>query len=227
MGLFSKKGNCSICGTENADKQIKDGFVCRKCIAESGILSLNWKEVSSERIKRCIKATAEDNERLKTFSADRKVDKYFLVDLQHHLWKLPKIEIAFPFEYLVGYEVIENGHVLNEEGMFGKVISQKVIKELRVKLITKHERFPEVHINLLVNGNIKSNSMLYSIHQGTLQRILTELTLIKNENDQKEVQNRMSEESEIDEILKFKNLLDQGIITQEEFEFKKKQILGM
>lgn len=30
-----------------------------------------------------------------------------------------------------------------------------------------------------------------------------------------------------DEILKYKALLDQGIITQEEFEFKKKQLLGM
>ncbi len=32
--------------------------------------------------------------------------------------------------------------------------------------------------------------------------------------------------STADEILKFKNLLDQGIITQEEFEKKKKELLG-
>ena len=30
-----------------------------------------------------------------------------------------------------------------------------------------------------------------------------------------------------DEILKFKNLLEQGIITQEEFDAKKKQLLGL
>ena len=34
-------------------------------------------------------------------------------------------------------------------------------------------------------------------------------------------------ESPADEILKFKNLLDQGIITQEEFDTKKKQLLGL
>lgn len=33
--------------------------------------------------------------------------------------------------------------------------------------------------------------------------------------------------SEADEIRKYKNLLDEGIITQEEFEAKKKQILGL
>mgnify|MGYP000205362915 FL=1 len=32
--------------------------------------------------------------------------------------------------------------------------------------------------------------------------------------------------SAADEILKFKNLLDAGIITQEEFEKKKQQLLG-
>ena len=33
--------------------------------------------------------------------------------------------------------------------------------------------------------------------------------------------------SSIDELKKFKDLLDQGIITQEEFDTKKKQILGL
>ena len=36
-----------------------------------------------------------------------------------------------------------------------------------------------------------------------------------------------STNSAADEILKFKNLLEQGIITQEEFESKKKQLLGV
>ena len=35
-----------------------------------------------------------------------------------------------------------------------------------------------------------------------------------------------NDQSTADEILKFKNLLDQGIITQEEFEKKKKELLG-
>ncbi len=36
-----------------------------------------------------------------------------------------------------------------------------------------------------------------------------------------------AELSSADELLKFKNLLDMGIITQEEFDTKKKQILGL
>ncbi len=40
-------------------------------------------------------------------------------------------------------------------------------------------------------------------------------------------QNAQSIQSDSEEILKFKKLLDDGIITQEEFEAKKKQILGL
>ena len=36
-----------------------------------------------------------------------------------------------------------------------------------------------------------------------------------------------SNNSEADEILKFKSLLDQGIITEDEFAIRKKQILGL
>ncbi|MBQ7780169.1 MAG: SHOCT domain-containing protein [Clostridia bacterium] len=45
------------------------------------------------------------------------------------------------------------------------------------------------------------------------------------DNDVVEVSD--STNSAADEILKFKNLLEQGIITQEEFEAKKKQLLGV
>ncbi|HIX15968.1 MAG TPA: SHOCT domain-containing protein [Candidatus Hungatella pullicola] len=66
--------------------------------------------------------------------------------------------------------------------------------------------------------------MMYSVYYGSLQKILTELTLIQKEQKQ---ECRSEKTSEADEILKFKKLLDDGIITQEEFEAKKKQILGL
>ena len=38
---------------------------------------------------------------------------------------------------------------------------------------------------------------------------------------------QIQQNSSADEILKYKNLLDMGVITQEEFEQKKKQLLGL
>jgi predicted Zn-dependent peptidase len=41
------------------------------------------------------------------------------------------------------------------------------------------------------------------------------------------VQVSIQQTSSADELKKYKDLLDQGIITQEEFDAKKKQILGL
>ena len=61
--------------------------------------------------------------------------------------------------------------------------------------------------------------------------ILKSLTGIKSnfaddkDNDKRQLEDKTNNSSQADEILKFKNLLDQGIITQEEFEIKKKQLI--
>ena len=41
------------------------------------------------------------------------------------------------------------------------------------------------------------------------------------------VEEKTSSSSQADELKKFKDLLDNGIITQEEFDAKKKQLLGL
>ena len=63
--------------------------------------------------------------------------------------------------------------------------------------------------------------------------ILKSLTEIKSnfgddkDNDKQQLEDKVSNSSQADEILKFKNLLDQGIISEEEFETKKKQLLNL
>ena len=63
--------------------------------------------------------------------------------------------------------------------------------------------------------------------------ILKSLTGIKSnfgddkDNDKQQLEDKVSNSSQADEILKFKNLLDQGIISEEEFETKKKQLLNL
>ena len=49
--------------------------------------------------------------------------------------------------------------------------------------------------------------------------------IIQKISEYKNVEKKSNKISDADEILKFKKLLDEGIITQEEFEKKKKQLL--
>lgn len=59
----------------------------------------------------------------------------------------------------------------------------------------------------------------------------TNLSVISEEEFNKSLQNGSNQKnntySEADELLKFKKLMDAGVITQEEFDAKKKQILGL
>lgn len=50
---------------------------------------------------------------------------------------------------------------------------------------------------------------------------------ISRASNQPSITNVINEASQADELLKFKKLLDSGVITQEEFDAKKKQILGL
>ena len=58
------------------------------------------------------------------------------------------------------------------------------------------------------------------------QEALSVLSIITKSQEQGNTANTEGV-SEADEILKFKKLLDAGIITQEEFDLKKKQLLGI
>lgn len=52
------------------------------------------------------------------------------------------------------------------------------------------------------------------------------ITHISKERMEKPKQHSVNQVSAADELIKFKGLLDQGVITQEEFDKKKKELLG-
>ena len=55
----------------------------------------------------------------------------------------------------------------------------------------------------------------------------TTLVVPKEEKQPQQVINNIQETSNADELKKYKDLLDSGVITQEEFDQKKKQLLGL
>ena len=80
----------------------------------------------------------------------------------------------------------------------------------------------EVYINFLTTGAVKSDSFLYKSYKNSAQSIITELAVILDSCSSQE-----KPISNADEISKYKKLFDDGVITQEEFEAKKKQLLGL
>ena len=77
----------------------------------------------------------------------------------------------------------------------------------------------------MIQSLVQSDSTTYKKIYDITNQIIVQFTEIKNLKETP-IENNATV-STADEILKYKNLLDAGAITQEEYEAKKKQLLGL
>lgn len=85
-----------------------------------------------------------------------------------------------------------------------------------------------MYVNL-INMKIKKSSFVYKTVSKSVQNILSKFKIIVDgiEQEKKITNESTSSISVADEIKKFKELLDMGAITQEEFDTKKKELLKL
>lgn len=102
-----------------------------------------------------------------------------------------------------------------------------VCNELQIKITLNDAVQPAVYINY-IDTEMRKSGFAYKEYIKNAQDTLSKLQLIikERENEQaSKASNASSSNSVADEIRKFKALLDDNIITQEEFEAKKKELL--
>lgn len=249
MGLFGSKEICSICNEQESNKKLQDGCICKKCMQKCVpfILTFSWKDETIERVHKAHRATEKNDRLIALFKPTKKVDKYIGFDENNKLWKIDASNVIFEYNEIISFELLEDGDIISKGGLgsaiaggalFGGVgaivggvtgskKSKVEVRELGINIFTRNDMCPKVYINLLKTGPVKSGGMIYNGYKNSAQKIIAELTLVtdslKNENSQ----GSQTAFSEADEIAKFKKLFDDGVITQEEFETKKKQLLGL
>lgn len=245
MGLFGKKETCCICNQNEGAKKISTGMICNNCLKKIelfiGVFEL--KNKTYEDILQAIQANERNSELENKFKTTNKVDKYLEIDENNKLWYAPCFtNVFFTFEEIVSFELLENGNTISKGGIGGALaggalfgdagavvgaavgkrkIKQEITQYL-IKIITRNRNCPEVYINFLTTGKLMSDSIVFKSRAGTAQQVLTMLTLMMDGQNKTISENRFSA---ADEIMKYKKLLDDGILTQEEFEEKKKQLL--
>ena len=245
--MFGKKKElCCICNQNEGDKKIIEGMICKNCISKCGqfLLTLSWKNVSSERIKQAIYANEVNAKNLEVFTVTRKCEKYIELDENNRLWKVPCFSptLVFPYSDIISYELLQDGETITKGSLGGAMVggalfggvgaivgsgmgskTKQEISEYRIKIVTKNPCYPEVYINFLTTGKVRSNSILYKTLSGNAQHILSLLNIITSNS----TGTAEPITSAADEIKKYKNLLDEGIITQEDFDAKNKQLLNL
>ena len=138
--------------------------------------------------------------------------------------------------------VIENGYLRwKSKGAFNYLVKgSKGEKSIPIKSITaiqiKEPRLTTGYIQFAYSGSSESkggvfdavtdeNTINFSSKKELQQakKLKALIESLQNESSQPATSNT----SDADELIKFKELLDAGVITEEEFEAKKKQILGV
>ena len=112
--------------------------------------------------------------------------------------------------------------------------TKEICNKLEIKITTRNKDYPVVYINL-INTEFKKDGLIYKTASKSVQTILSKFMIISDQLEQEangahETQsapvNSAPALSAADEIKKYKELLDIGAITQEEFDKKKKELLG-
>lgn len=182
-------------------------------------------------------------------------NSYLREDAQMGKWyysyceKNPINPPLFDYDEIIDYELTEDGELVAKGGigsavvggaMFGAVgaivgsnVGKKktktVIKDITLRVSLKNKYIQQIKINFIPGGiDVKSGSMSYNTYKYAADSAVSFFdNLCSKAKETATTSTQTASMSSADEILKFKNLLDSGIITQEEFEAKKKELLGL
>jgi hypothetical protein len=208
------------------------------------------------RIKNVEIAEAENSQRISGFTATKKFGGYIWFDDNHKWFVLPKGLITstidgchvYQYKELLDYELLKDGSTITKGGL-GKALvggavfgvagaivgatskkTKQVCEKLQIKITTTNSDNPLLFINL-ISTETKKNSMTYRLSSNIAQEILSKFHIISSElADESAVSPAQINTGTVDvagEIKKFKELLDMGAISQEEFDKKKDQLLNL
>lgn len=151
----------------------------------------------------------------------------------------------FSFDELVDFELIEDEGAITKGGLGSAVVggvllggvgaivgsnvgakkSKKTVESLYLKINLNDVDFPCVFVPYITKET-KTKSNAYTEAFNKAQESVSCLNIIVNRQREKQVETPTSVDP-LEQIAKLKGLLDAGAITQEEFDAKKKDLLGL
>lgn len=189
------------------------------------------------------------------FNITKKIGSYLYLDENNRKWTVPrgmfkkKVDYSRIYSYndILSFELIENGNSISKGGVGRAIIggvlfggigaivggstghkNKQTCTMLNIKITLKNINIPNEYITFIY-GETKKDSSVYKGAFYTAQEILSTLQIICEETKTSQsidYQTPLNTENEnVEEIKKYKKLLDEGIITQNEFEEKKEELL--
>lgn len=239
---------CAVCGKElgllSGKVKISDGAICTTCLSSAGISMLNNPmSYNQQSINEMI---SNRQTMVKNFKPTKSTGNYIHIDENNKSFRIGKD--IFAYENLLSFELLENGQSITKGGLgravagglllggVGAVVggvtggkkTKGICNSMKLRVSLKNAHTDVVYITFIMTET-KTESFKYKLAQDSAQKCITALETINDINQSALNQPVYVPQtvSSADEIVKFKDLLDQGIITQEEFETKKKELLQL
>lgn len=254
MGFFSLRVTCNICEKKCGWNrfQIRDGqWCCAKCFNKAGFgMNTPIMAMSADEIKNSIDQRNQIFHKVPSFEVSKSIGSFLAINETKLEWYIPYKRTPYVHSYsdVIDFELLEDGGSIAKGGIgravtggllfggvgaivggvTGKRKTSPTCTSLRIKITLKDVNNPTEYIDLIASET-KKNSFLYQTCEKQAQEILSIFQIMCESNTAQEDKDATTiiQPSVADEIAKFKKLLDDGIITQEEFEQKKKQLLGL
>ncbi len=211
-------------------------------------------KMTPDDIRDLINGKINNENELDSFKATKKIGKYIEFDDKQEKWLVLSAILGrrnnskvYNYSDIVDFELLEDGESVASGGLgralvggalfggagavvgavTGKKKAKGVCTSLKLKITVNDFNNPAVYINF-ITASTKKNSFLYKTVMDDAQECLSTFQLIcERQKEEKAEEVSHNTVSAADEIKKFKELLDAGILSQEEFDAKKKELLGL
>lgn len=219
-------------------------------IYTKSILKASSLEDIKKRIEYVQNETNENKGRVNNFTPTYQIGQLIWFDDTHNWFSFPSTKVPgnyiFKYDELIDFNVIEDGQTISK-GSLGKALvggavfgvagaiaggmskkTKDVCNLLSVTVMTTNYDRPTVQLVLIPGETLKSG-IVYNTARQNAEKIAAKLTSILEQKGQSITPATATATafSSADEIKKFKELLDLGVLTQEEFDAKKKELLGL
>lgn len=202
-----------------------------------------------------LRTEEEHQKEIDSFNSSKKIGNYIYFDDDNKKFAIPKISITgkvkdlqvYDYSSIINYELLEDGNT-KEKGGIGRAVvggalfggvgaivgastghkHKKTCSKLQIKITLNNIDRPVVYVDFII-AETKKDGIIYKNVYPLAQEAMSIFNIITDSLKQETKQNDDNKKaiSPADEIMKFKQLSDAGIITQEEFEDIKKQLLNL
>ena len=249
--------DCLVCGKSlgafTPKVMISDGLVCIECWTKAGLDNsmnalMSGNQYSGTTIKEMIAIREKNQLLISNFKATKNVGAISFDDNTQTfiITKSKNSKDLYRYSQIVAFELLEDGESVTKGGLGRAVVggllfggvgavvggvtgakkTKSICKSMQIKITLRNSPRQTEYLSFLA-VETKTNSFIYQTAYKSAQDALSALQLAVDVADTSSAQTSTQTASGADEILKYKGLLDAGVITEEEFNAKKAQILGL